>query len=72
MLTSMTWPSHRRAAASTGSGSESKSPNGSSAGSGSVPMTAKPGAAIRWEANTTDSMACEDRSRTAVPTSATT
>ncbi|MFI2615658.1 hypothetical protein [Streptomyces sp. NPDC018584] len=64
--------SHSRAASRTGSGNVASNPDGSTAGSGSAPVTAKSGAAIRCDASTTDSAPVADRSRTDVPASATT
>lgn len=55
-----------------GSGNVAGNPDGSTTGNGSVPVTAKSGAAIRCDAGTTDSAPVTERSRTDVPTSATT
>ncbi|MBP2055327.1 hypothetical protein J2Z21_008341 [Streptomyces griseochromogenes] len=70
--TSTTCRSHSTAAARADSGSVWSGPNGSISGDGSAPVTAKSGAAIKKGASTTDSAPPADRSRTAVPASATT
>ena len=62
--------SHSLAASRTSLGRPSSSPKGTIFGNGSPPITAKPGAAIKYEASTTCSGPASGRSRTDMPASA--